>query len=269
MNLTLGFSPCPNDTYIFGALVLGYIDTHPYQFTFKLADVEELNQRALSAELDITKLSFHALTKCLRDYVLLESGSALGRMCGPLLICKPEFDVDHLHKGRVAVPGELTTANFLLDFYTEIGQKEFVLFDEIEDSVLSGRVDAGVIIHENRFTFKQRGLTEIIDLGQFWEDKTGSPIPLGGIAAKRSLGPNVTGSISALIRASLLFARNNEELIMPYVRKYAQEMEEEVMKRHIGLYVNDFSIQLGKAGKSAIDRFLIEAKAEFKGPLFF
>lgn len=271
--LTLGYSPCPNDCFIFDALVHGKIDTEGLEFEVQLEDVETLNQQALKGELDITKLSFHAYAKVMKEYILLRSGSALGFNCGPLLI-KSKVKSEKLKlkseklKGDwvVAIPGELTTANFLLSIaYPEIKNKKVMLFSDIEDAVLRGEVDAGLIIHESRFTYQDKGLEKVADLGEFWEDLIHAPIPLGGIVIKRDLAPELQQQVNDLIRKSVEYAFAHPESCMPYVRAHAQEMSEEVMKKHIALYVNDFSVDLGEQGKQAVE--LMFSKARESGVL--
>lgn len=250
--LQLGFSPCPNDTFIFDAIVNQKIDTQGLEFEICLADVEELNQKAKRNELDITKLSYHALSKFTNNYNLLSAGSALGNNCGPLLICKNEFPIEELSKKTIAIPGETTTANFLLQFFSKPNKTVVYLFSEIEEAIENNDVDAGVIIHENRFTYKEKGLQLIQDLGDYWEQQTGFPIPLGGIAIKRELPIELRKNINQLIRKSIEFAFANTAQLPEYVVKHAQEMEEEVIRKHINLYVNKYSLNLGAQGKKAV-----------------
>ncbi|MBL7901804.1 MAG: 1,4-dihydroxy-6-naphthoate synthase [Bacteroidia bacterium] len=259
--LTLGYSPCPNDCFIFDALVHGKIDTGELEFDVQLEDVETLNQKALKGELDVTKLSFHAYAKVMKHYILLRSGSALGFNCGPLLI-KSKVKSEKLKEDWVvAIPGELTTANFLLSIaYPEIKNKKVMLFSEIEDAVLRGEVDAGLIIHESRFTYQDKGLEKVADLGEFWENLIHAPIPLGGIVIKRYLAPELQQQVNALIRKSVEYAFEHPESSMPYVRAHAQEMSEEVMKKHIALYVNAFSVDLGEQGQQAVELMFRKAK---------
>ena len=263
MNLSLGFSPCPNDTFIFYALIHQKIPSGNLTFKPYIADVEALNLQAHELVHDITKISFNAFLDLVDQYVLLDSGSALGRNCGPLLISAREMTTAELKGKTVAIPGENTTANFLLDFFLPFEvDKRIMRFDGIEKSVLSGEVDAGLIIHENRFTYASRGLKLIQDLGTYWENHTGQPIPLGGIIAKRTLPLNVQVQVSDLIAASIVYARENPDEVMSYVRQFAQEMEEEVMKQHIGLYVNDYSKNLGDTGRTSIEVFFQSARAQ-------
>jgi len=253
MKLTLGFSPCPNDTFIFDALVHQRIDTEGLEFEVQLGDVEELNQKAFKQALDITKLSYHAYLYLIKDYVLLTSGSALGNNCGPLLISKKQYAPKEVEGLSMAIPGKYTTANFLLSArFPKATNKKVVLFSEIERLVLDEEVDAGLIIHENRFTYHERGLHKIIDLGEWWEQTTKLPIPLGGIVCRRSLPRELQQKINRVLRRSLEFAFANPTEALPYVQQHAQEMDTAVMQQHIDLYVNDYSLDLGTKGKQAI-----------------
>lgn len=258
MNLTLGISPCPNDTFIFGAMALGLIDTAPFNIDIHYADVEVLNQWAGEGRLDATKLSFNAFADVTITYQLLPVGSALGRSCGPLLISLSADTKIDCRNLMVAVPGAKTTANFLLDFYGQVESKKYMRFDQIEAAIHEGVVDAGVIIHENRFTYAERGLHKIIDLGDHWETKTGHPIPLGGIVVKRGLEPEHKQGLNDIIGRSLAYAHKHVDHIMPYIREHAQEMEDQVMQQHIALYVNEFTKRLGPVGEAAVARFLEE-----------
>ncbi|MBP7810389.1 MAG: 1,4-dihydroxy-6-naphthoate synthase [Bacteroidia bacterium] len=261
MKLTLGFSPCPNDCFIFDAMVHGKIDTEGLEFDVVMEDVEALNQRAFKSELDITKLSFHAFLYVQENYILLKSGSALGFNCGPLLVQVSKFNVQSLDEARIAIPGKNTTANFLLSLaYPNAKNKIEVLFSEIEQGVLDGKYDAGLIIHESRFTYEQKGLKKIIDLGEFWESLIHAPIPLGGIVARRSFDNELLQKINRIIRKSVEYAYANTPDVMPYVKQHAQEMSEEVMKKHIGLYVNEYSINLGETGEKAVNLLFNKAK---------
>lgn len=258
MKLTLGFSPCPNDTFIFDALVNKKIDTDGLEFEAVLADVETLNQWALEGKLDVTKLSFPAFFRSTEHYLLLDAGSALGKGVGPLFISRGEKAAGLLsdHKApSIALPGLNTTADLLFSFaYPEALNKKYMVFSSIEDEVLNGQADGGVIIHENRFTYAQKGLFKIKDLGEYWEEKTGLPIPLGGIAVNQSLKRDTALKTELLIRRSLEYAFRNYPLIPDYVKQNAQEMSEEVMRQHISLYVNDYSISLGETGHLAIKK---------------
>ena len=258
MKLTLGFSPCPNDTFIFDALIHHKIDTEGLDFEVFFDDVETLNQKAINGELDITKLSFHAFAHVADKYALLDSGSALGFGVGPLLICKNE---ELLKPGalentslKVAIPGKLTTANFLLGIaYPELTNKVLTVFSDIENAVLTGEVDLGLIIHENRFTYAEKGLHKIVDLGSFWENLTGCAIPLGGIVINRNLGTEIQQKVNRILRKSVEFAFANPKSGLSFIREHAQEMEEAVMYKHIELYVNQYSLDLGVEGRKAID----------------
>jgi 1,4-dihydroxy-6-naphthoate synthase len=254
MRLTLGFSPCPNDTFIFDALVNQKIDTEGLEFDPVPEDVETLNQWALEGKLDITKLSFPAYFKSLDKYVLLTSGSALGKGVGPLLISNKKQDLKNVEDNSIAIPGLNTTANMLLSFaFPKARNKVPVLFSEIEDTVISGKTELGVIIHENRFTYQQKGLHKVVDLGEYWEEKMKAPIPLGGIAIKRTIDKAIQKKVNSLIRKSLDDAFANYPLITDYVKQHSQTMREEVMRQHIELYVNNYSLELGNDGKKAIE----------------
>ncbi len=253
--LTLGFSPCPNDTFIFAALVNGWIDTLGFSFEPVLADVETLNEWAEEGRLDITKLSFNRYYGLMDSYTLLSSGAALGRGCGPLLIARTPLVPESIDQTSIALPGRWTTAHLLFSvFYPRAKDKHFMVFHEIEQAVASGTAGAGVIIHENRFTYTDKGLVKITDLGEAWEEQTGLPIPLGGIFASAQLDSELSHQVAALIRESIRFARRYPEKVMPYVRAHAQEMEDSVMQAHIDLYVNDFSLDLGDEGRAAVLR---------------
>jgi len=259
MKLTLGFSPCPNDTFIFDALVNKKIDTHGINFDVRLEDVETLNQLALKSTLDITKISYGVLPLLLQNYVVLNSGSALGTGVGPLLIANSEIEQGEITNYTIAIPGENTTAHMLFTIaFPHAKNKIFLRYNEIEDFVLSSNEKnvAGVIIHENRFTYHQKGLVKIVDLGEFWEQKTQSPIPLGGIVAKRNIDISLLKKIDGLIKQSIQYSFSNYPNITEYVRRHSQEMEEDVMRKHIDLYVNNYSIDLGDKGKKAIEEFL-------------
>lgn len=253
MNFSLGFSPCPNDCFIFDALVHKKIDTHGIEFTVVMEDVEALNNRAFKQELDVTKLSYHAFIYLTQHYALLNSGSALGFNCGPLLVQSSKFKVEDIDKATIAIPGKYTTANFLLSLaFPNARNKKEILFSDIEGAVLSHQVDAGLLIHENRFTYEEKGLEKIIDLGEFWDSLIHAPIPLGGIVVKKSIDTKLQKTIDSLIKQSVEFAFANPESCMDFVKQHAQEMSEDVMKKHIALYVNNFSVDLGTVGKEAI-----------------
>lgn len=260
--LTLGFSPCPNDTFIFDAMVHGKIDTEGLEFDVFMEDVEALNQRAFAGDIDITKLSYHAFAHLTHNFALLNAGSALGNNCGPLLVSKKPMTSDEITSARIAIPGKMTTANFLLGLaFPEAVNKHTFLFSDIEDAVLRGDADAGLIIHENRFTYEQRGLVRIIDLGEFWESTTGYPIPLGGIVVNRNLPDDVQRKVDRIMRRSVEFAFSNRSEVMPFVRCYAQAMEDDVMMSHIGLYVNDYTIDLGGSGRGAV-QYMMDVASE-------
>ncbi|MCH2083542.1 MAG: 1,4-dihydroxy-6-naphthoate synthase [Saprospiraceae bacterium] len=269
MKLTLGFSPCPNDTYIFDAMVHGKIDTEGLEFEVLLADVEELNQKAFKGELDITKLSYHAYAYLTDTYILLKAGSALGHQCGPLLIARKPLTIREVNQARIAIPGKFTTANFLLGLaYPEAKQKEEVLFSEIEQKVIQGEVDAGLIIHENRFTYQDKGLVKIVDLGEYWETSTRLPIPLGGIVVNRALPLTIQQKVNRVMFKSVAYAFQNPESSKEFVRAHAQEMDEKVMYQHINLYVNEYTRVLGDKGENAVNQMFTLAKAKGLIPLF-
>ncbi len=264
MKLSLGFSPCPNDTFIFDALIHHKIDTEGLDFEVHYDDVETLNHKAFNGELDITKLSYHAYAYAIEKYVLLNSGSALGFGVGPLLICKRHELVEWLSGNSdrgsavsdewlVGIPGNYTTANFLLGLaFPTLTNKQEMVFSAIEQALLDERIDLGLIIHENRFTYQEKGLYKISDLGDYWERTTGAPIPLGGIVAKRQLPEEIQHRIDRVIRRSVEYAFANPKSGLDFIRSHAQEMSEEVMYKHIELYVNAFSVSLGDEGKTAI-----------------
>ncbi|MGB4845601.1 MAG: 1,4-dihydroxy-6-naphthoate synthase [Ferruginibacter sp.] len=272
MKLTLGFSPCPNDTFIFDALVNNKIDTGDLSFEAVMEDVETLNRWAIEGRLDITKLSYGVLPLVLDEYVVLNSGSALGSGVGPLLISnRPagqagmEENTRGVEKQQIAIPGEHTTAHLLFSMaYPNAKNKIFMRYDEIESFVLEGK-GLGVIIHENRFTYTAKGLHKIIDLGDYWEKETNKPIPLGGIVIKRSVATEISLRTDLLIRKSIEHAFDNHyPAITEFVKSNSQEMNEDVMLKHINLYVNKYSIDLGIAGKEAILNLLNIYKTENK-----
>lgn len=252
-HLTIGFSPCPNDTFIFDALLQGKVDTEGIVFAAVMEDVEALNRRAFAGELAVTKLSYHAFAHLTHTYALLDAGSALGNNCGPLLVAKTHLDDAAINAARIAIPGKMTTANFLLGLaYPDAKDKQETLFSDIEDAVLENRADAGLIIHENRFTYQQRGLVKLIDLGEYWETTTGLPIPLGGIVVNRKLPVAVQRQVNRIMRRSVEYAFAHPAEVMPFVRAHAQAMEDAVMQAHIDLYVSDYTIDLGETGRAAI-----------------
>lgn len=260
--LTLGYSPCPNDTFIFYALMHGKIPALPVTLVERLEDVETLNRLALGGELDLTKISYHALGHLRQDYALLRSGGALGRGCGPLVVAQRATDMHQLRGKKIAIPGQLTTANLLLQLYGEGFENLLVLpFHQIMAAVSSGAAAAGVIIHESRFTYQQHGLQAVLDLGQWWEQDSGCPIPLGGILAKRSLGTELIQQLDNALRRSIEYAFANPQQPQAYIKQHAQELAEAVIRSHIELYVNDFSIDLGAAGIKAIETLFARAEA--------
>ena len=255
-HLTLGFSPCPNDTFIFDALVNNKIDTEGLKFEVVLEDVQTLNKWAIESKLDITKISFGVLPLILNNYIVLNSGSALGKGVGPLLIKNTARQTNEVDNLNIAVPGENTTANLLFSMaYPNAKNKIFLRYDEIESFVLANE-GLGVIIHENRFTFEQKGLIKIVDLGDYWEKETGNSIPLGGIVIKRNINFELQKKADHLIKKSIEFAFSNYPNLNDYIRQHSQEMSEDVMRKHIDLYVNKYSLQLGKTGKTAIKKLL-------------
>jgi 1,4-dihydroxy-6-naphthoate synthase len=260
--LTLGYSPCPNDTFIFYALRHGLIPGLAVEFVERLEDVETLNRLALAGELDLTKTSYHALGHLRQDYALLRSGGALGRGCGPLIVAQKAIDMEQLRDKKIAVPGLLTTANLLLQLYGEGFENLLILpFHKIMAAVGSGAADAGVIIHESRFTYRQHGLQPVLDLGQWWEQDSGCPIPLGGILAKRSLGTELIQQLDSALRHSVEYAFANPQQPQAYIKQHAQELEAAVIRSHIELYVNDFSIDLGDEGIRAVETLFARAEA--------
>lgn len=259
MRCKIGFSPCPNDTFIFDALVNKKIDTEGFEFEAVLEDVQTLNIWAISKKLDVSKISYGALPLVLKDYLVLNSGGALGAGVGPLLITRKQNEniLSSIEKMTVAIPGENTTAHLLFSYaFPSATTKQFLVFNEIEDAVLTGKADAGVIIHENRFTYADKGLIKLMDLGEFWEKKTQFPIPLGGIIVKKDFDIEVQQKLDRLIRKSIEYSFSNYPVISSFVSQHSQEMSEEVMRKHINLYVNDFSLALGEKGKAAIDKLL-------------
>lgn len=274
MLLTLGYSPCPNDTFIFDAMVHGRIDTEGLSFEVHLGDVEELNQRAFAGELAVTKLSYHAFGHLTETYALLNAGSALGRGVGPLLVTA---DADLTARTQVqgtglnskvlppdtpvAIPGKYTTANYLLGLAApQLENKHEVLFSDIEGRVLSGAFTAGLLIHENRFTYHERGLHKLADLGEFWESTTGYAIPLGGIVIRRSLPKKLRDTFDRVLARSVRYAFDHPDASADYVARHAQEMDPEVRRKHINLYVNKYSLDLGPEGQAAVTGFLAQGR---------
>ena len=260
--LNLGYSPCPNDTFIFYALMHGQVTCRGVRLQERLEDVETLNRLALEQQLDLTKISYHALGHLRGDYALLRSGGALGRGCGPLVVAPAETSMAQLRGKTIAIPGQLTTANLLLQLYGEGFEDLLILpFHQIMPAVVAGRADAGVIIHESRFTYRQHGLRQVLDLGHWWESTTGCPIPLGGILAKRSLGRALIRQLDQALRCSVEYAFAHPQEPQAYIRDHAQELDEAVIRSHIDLYVNDFSVDLGDAGVQAVRTLLSRAEA--------
>lgn len=260
-SLSLGYSPCPNDTFIFYALTHGLVPLPDLIIRERLEDVETLNQLALGGLLDLTKISYHALGHLRDRYVLLRSGGALGRGCGPLVIASAATDMQALRGRRIAIPGRLTTANLLLQLYGE-GYEDLLIvpFDQIMEVLKRGEADAGVIIHESRFTYRVAGYAEVLDLGAWWEVESGLPIPLGGILARRDLGADIIAQADRAVRASLEYAHRHPDQPKAYIREHAQELDEAVISAHIGLYVNDFSLDLGEEGVAAVETLLQRAE---------
>jgi len=274
MKLTLGFSPCPNDTFIFDALIHHKIDTKGLDFEVEYQDVETLNLKAFQGDLDITKLSYHAFAYAVEDYELLDAGSALGFGVGPMLITKdPKLakllqqkleraeSLEGFDQLKVGYPGKYTTANFLLSLaFPELKNKVELVFSDIEGALLDGSIDLGLIIHEKRFTYAEKGLHKVVDLGEYWEKTTKFPIPLGGIVVKRSLPKEVKETLNTILKESVEFAFANPKSGLEFIRAHAQEMSEEVMYKHIELYVNKYSVELGLEGRDAITKMFEKAQ---------
>jgi 1,4-dihydroxy-6-naphthoate synthase len=257
MKLTLGISPCPNDTFIFDALVNGQLDTGGISLDVVLEDVQTLNEWAMEGRLDVSKVSYGVLPSIAKDYAVLRSGGALGRGVGPLLVARPGVRAFDPATMRVAVPGRDTTAHLLFALaFPGAAHKQFVVFSGVEDAVLDGAADAGVLIHESRFTYGAKGLVKLLDLGEHWERETGAPVPLGGIVARRSLDREVLRALDRLVRASVERALARRPLVTEFVKRHAQEMDEAVMRQHIDLYVNDFSVDVGASGERAVETLL-------------
>lgn len=264
MKLTLGFSPCPNDTFIFDAMVHGRIDTEGLEFDYFLADVEELNHRAFTEQVDITKMSYHAYAYAAHNYLILDAGSALGRKTGPLLISKRQLDTRKLSDKLIAIPGKYTTANLLFSIsWPEALNKKEYLFSDIEAALLNNEVDAGLIIHETRFTYQKKGLIKIADMGEFWEKLTDLPVPLGAIVIKRTLPDEIALKVNRIVRRSLEYAYKNSMASFDFVVNNAQEMNKNVMNHHIKLFVNEFTLNLGVEGRLAINK-LFNVASEMK-----
>lgn len=254
MKLTLGFSPCPNDTFIFDAMVHGRIDTEDLEFDYFLADVEELNRKALGSKVDITKISYHAYAYVASNYLILDAGSALGHRNGPLLISKREISPESIPGVRIAIPGKYTTANLLFSIaWPDAKSKTEYLFSDIDEAILNDEVDAGLIIHETRFTYHKKGLHKIADMGEYWENLTGLPIPLGAIVINREIPEDIALKVNRILRRSLEYAYKDSFASYDFVSGNAREMDSTVMNNHIKLYVNEFTLDLGKKGEEAIN----------------
>jgi 1,4-dihydroxy-6-naphthoate synthase len=268
MKLTLAFSPCPNDTFIFYALVNHKIDCGDLQFIVDYQDIENLNRKAFDGEYDISKISFFSYPKISDRYQILNSGGALGYRNGPLVISKRKIYPDELKEAVIAIPGKNTTANLLFSIlFPEVNKKKEYLFSDIEEALLSDEVDAGLIIHETRFTFEDKGLNKIADLGELWEKRTQGPVPLGGIVIRREFNQDLKQRINQLIKESLLYAQKNTKECMPYVKKHSQNVNDDIILQHIMLYVNEFSVDFSEVGKKAIKNLYDEASKEgISGP---
>ena len=254
MKLTLGFSPCPNDTFIFDAMVHGRIDTEGLEFDYFLADVEELNRKALNSEVDITKMSYHAYAYVAQNYLILDAGSALGHRNGPLLISKRLINISELANVRIAIPGKYTTANLLFSIaWPEATNKTEYLFSDIEEALIKDEVDAGLIIHETRFTYFKKGLHKIADMGEYWEQLTGLPIPLGAIVIKRNIPYDIAQKVNRILRRSLEYAYKDSFVSYDFVAGNAKEMDSTVINNHIRLFVNEYTLHLGNKGREAIN----------------
>ena len=253
MKLTLGFSPCPNDTFIFDAMVHGRIDTEGLEFDFFLTDVEELNRKAMASSVDITKLSYHAYAYVAQNYLILDAGSALGHRNGPLLISKRRINISQIPGLKIAIPGRYTTANLLFSIaWPDVTNKTEYLFSKIEDALLSDEVDAGLIIHETRFTYYRRGLHKLADMGEYWETLTGLPIPLGAIVINRKIPEDIALKVNRIIRRSLEYAYKDSFASYDFVSGNARDMDSTVMNNHIKLFVNEYTLNLGARGREAI-----------------
>lgn len=249
----MGFSPCPNDTFIFDAMVHGRIDTEGLEFDYFLTDVEELNRKALSADVDVTKISYNAFAYVAQNYLILDAGSALGHRNGPLLISKNRIGISELPGLKIAIPGKYTTANLLFSIaWPEVVNKTEYLFSDIEDALLKDEVDAGLIIHETRFTYFRRGLHKLADMGEYWETLTGLPIPLGAIVIKRSIPDDIALKVNRVVRRSLEYAYKDSFASYDFVSDNAREMDSTIMNNHIKLFVNEYTLNLGKKGREAI-----------------
>lgn len=267
--LTFAYSPCPNDTFMFEAIYNKRIDTRGIEFEIIHDEVEQLNKAAFQNKYDISKLSFNAYTKLIKDYQLLKSGAALGENCGPVLISKENIPLSELKNKRIAIPGYNTTAYLMLSLaLPHVKNTVEIVFSDIEKAILSGEVDAGLIIHETRFTYVEKGLVKLLDVGEYWEETTHSPIPLGGIALKRSLPEDVKKTVSEVLKDSVQYAFDHKGEHMDYIKCHAQEMDPSVMLKHIDLYVNEYSVYLGAAGQKSIQLLVdkLVARGDIKMP---
>jgi 1,4-dihydroxy-6-naphthoate synthase len=254
MKLTLGFSPCPNDTFIFDAMVHGRIDTEGLEFDYFLSDVEELNRKAIATEVDISKISYHAYAYVAQNYLILDSGSALGYNNGPILISKHDIGTSDLERRKIAIPGKFTTANLLFSIaWPDAKNKVEYLFSDIDSAIVNEEVDAGLIIHETRFTYYKKGLHRLADLGEFWEQLTGLPIPLGAIVINRNIPEDIALKVNRILRKSLEYAYKDSFASYDFVAGNAKEMDSTIMNNHIKLFVNEFSLDLGVKGRDAIN----------------
>jgi 1,4-dihydroxy-6-naphthoate synthase len=259
--ISIGFSSCPNDTFIFDAMIHHKIDTEGIEFDIFIGDVEELNRKAFQSQLDITKISFNAFTRLAHTYELLNSGAALGENCGPLIIAKHPLDLNQISSKTIAIPGINTTANLLLSYaFPDANNKVEMIFSDIEKAVLNGSVELGLVIHESRFTYQEKGLVKIADIGEIWEAKTGTPTPLGGIIIKKSLGNEMIKKVNRILHKSVQFAFANPKSGLDFIRLHSQEMSEEVMYKHIALYVNQYTLNLGIQGRKSVDKLFEVAK---------
>lgn len=261
--ISIGISSCPNDTFAFAAIYNKLIDTKDYEFNFYISDIEHLNQKAFNAELDVTKISFYTFAQISKNYQILNSGNAIGNNNGPLLVSKRKIFKDDINDIKIAIPGKNTTANLLLTtLFPEAKNKTEYLFSDIEEVVLSNEMDAGLIIHENRFTYQEKGLLKIVDLGEEWQNKTNMMIPLGGIIVKRTIDQKTKQEIDSIIKNSIEFAYKNWNSVYPFIKKYAQNLNDEVIKKHINLYVNQHTVDLGIKGKKSIQFLLNEVEKQ-------
>ena len=257
MKLSIGFSPCPNDTFIFDALVNKKIDTGDLEFDVILEDVETLNRMALQEKLDISKISYGVLPRVIPNYRVLDAGGALGKGVGPILVSTKPIETADVPNLSIALPGINTTAHMLFNLaFPQAMKKVYMKFSDIENAVLSGEVNLGVLIHENRFTYEQKGLHKVIDLGEYWEYNTECPIPLGGIVMHRQYDIQLMKVVDNLIRESLQYSRKQYPVLSEYVKSNSQEMGEDVMRKHIDLYVNEYSLALGADGRAAVWQLL-------------